>query len=72
MHQRNPRCWMDIAIDNQKIGRLEIDLHWEETPITCENFKCLCTGEKGKEPISDKKLKYEGAPFHRIINKFMA
>ena len=38
--------------------------------ITAENFKCLCTGEKGVG-VSGKKLHYRGNKFHRIIPGFM-
>lgn len=40
-------------------------------PKTCENFKCLCTGEKGKG-LSGRPLHFKGSKFHRIIKDFMA
>ena len=56
-------CFFDIAINNQNIGRIEFELYSDITPKTCENFRALCTGEKG--------YGYKGCPFHRIIPDFM-
>ena len=58
-----PHCFFDIAINNQNIGRIEFELYSDITPKTCENFRALCTGEKG--------FGYKGCPFHRIIPEFM-
>ena len=43
----------------------------ENTPVTSENFRCLCTGEKGVGK-SGKPLHFKGSAFHRIIPGFMA
>merc|ERR1719229_285611 len=45
-------------------------MRWKTEPKTAENFRCLCTGEKGKGR-SGKKLHFMGSVFHRIIPGFM-
>jgi peptidylprolyl isomerase len=62
--------YFDIEIDNQPIGRITFALY-EETPKTSENFRALCTGEKGMGN-QGKKLTYKGSKFHRVIPGFMA
>ena len=54
--------FFDISVNGQAAGRIIMDL-FNETPKTSENFRALCTGEKG--------FGYKGCGFHRIIPQFM-
>jgi peptidylprolyl isomerase len=67
----NPRVFFDITIDNRSVGRIVFELFADKVPITAENFRALCTGEKGKG-ASGKPLHFKGSKFHRIIDGFMA
>ena len=62
--------YFDVTIGSAPLGRIEIDLY-AETPATSENFRALCTGEKGVGG-SGKPLHFKGSVFHRIIPGFMA
>ncbi|KAJ4956693.1 hypothetical protein NE237_013476 [Protea cynaroides] len=66
----NPKVFFDILIGKMKAGRIVMELFADVTPKTAENFRCLCTGEKGIG-ISGKPLHYKGSTFHRIIPNFM-
>ena len=64
------KVFFDITAGGNPVGRVEIDLY-ADTPKTSENFRALCTGEKGIGK-SGKPLYYKGAKFHRVIPGFMA
>lgn len=66
----NPKVFFDILIGRAKAGRVVMELFADVTPKTAENFRCLCTGEKGLGR-SGKPLHYKGSTFHRIIPRFM-
>ena len=63
------KVFMDVCV-GQKCGRITMNLH-ASTPKTSENFRALCTGEKGVGQAG-KPLHYKGSQFHRIIPGFMA
>lgn len=49
------KCFMDISVAGVLLGRVVYGLHGKAVPKTCENFRLLCTGEKGSIKISPKK-----------------
>lgn len=68
LNQRNhEHVFMDIAIGEEPAGRLVFELFTDVVPKTCENFRALCTGEKGKSPHTDYNLHYLNSLFHRIV-----
>ncbi|XP_061368364.1 probable magnesium transporter NIPA6 isoform X1 [Gastrolobium bilobum] len=66
----NPRVFFDMTIGGQPAGRIVMELYADTTPVTAENFRALCTGEKGVGR-SGKPLHFKGSAFHRVIPDFM-
>lgn len=66
-----PRCFLDISIGGELEGRIVIELYDHVVPKTAENFRALCTGEKGIGPNTGVPLHYKGNRFHRVIKGFM-
>ncbi|XP_062228452.1 peptidyl-prolyl cis-trans isomerase CYP40-like isoform X3 [Phragmites australis] len=68
---KNPRCFMDVSIGGEMEGRIVAELYASVVPRTAENFRALCTGEKGVGAASGKPLHFKGSCFHRVIKGFM-
>ncbi|KAF6154837.1 hypothetical protein GIB67_033866 [Kingdonia uniflora] len=66
----NPKVFFDMTVGGTPSGRIIMELYADITPRTAENFRALCTGEKGIGK-SGKPLHYKGSTFHRVIPNFM-
>mmetsp|Transcript_32083 Transcript_32083/g.75298 ORF Transcript_32083/g.75298 Transcript_32083/m.75298 type:complete len:441 (-) Transcript_32083:95-1417(-) len=65
--EKRPKVFLDIELNKKKLGRITIELFGDVVPKTVENFRCLCTGERGVSAHSGEQLCYRGSKFHRII-----
>ncbi|MFM1841533.1 MAG: peptidyl-prolyl cis-trans isomerase [Cyanobacteriota bacterium] len=65
------KVFFDISIGGDPAGRIVMALFDDVTPKTAENFRALCTGEKGMGKAG-KPLHFKGSAFHRVITDFMA
>ncbi|RZC87114.1 hypothetical protein C5167_042045 [Papaver somniferum] len=66
----NPKVYFDMTVGGKPGGRIVMELFADVVPRTAENFRALCTGEKGKGKCG-KPLHYKGSGFHRVIPEFM-
>ena len=61
---------MDVEVDGQYYGRMTFELY-PDTPLTSENFKALCTGERGVSQATGNTLHYKGSKFHKVFNDYI-
>lgn len=66
----NPQVFLELAFDGESAGKIVIELFADIVPLTAENFRCLCTGEKGRGR-SGKRLSFLSSIFHRVIPGFV-
>ncbi|KAG2071796.1 hypothetical protein BDR04DRAFT_1015342 [Suillus decipiens] len=66
-----PRVFFDFAIGTEPAGRVIFELYNDTAPKTAENFRALCTGEKGLSAVSERPLYYKNSIIHRSIRDFM-
>ncbi|EOD18000.1 peptidyl-prolyl cis-trans isomerase [Emiliania huxleyi CCMP1516] len=54
------RCFLDVSIGGRPAGKIVIELWGEVAPRAVENFRALCTGEKG--------YGYAGSSFYTVLS----
>uniref|UniRef100_A0A804Q541 peptidylprolyl isomerase n=1 Tax=Zea mays TaxID=4577 RepID=A0A804Q541_MAIZE len=69
---KNPHVFMDISIGGGSAERITFELFANVVPKTAENFRALCTGERGLGASTQKPLYYKGTYIHRIVKGFVA
>mmetsp|Transcript_25342 Transcript_25342/g.101025 ORF Transcript_25342/g.101025 Transcript_25342/m.101025 type:complete len:257 (+) Transcript_25342:51-821(+) len=65
MAAANPVVWFELEVGGRSAGRVDMELFADVVPRTAENFRCLCTGERGP------RFSFAGTAFHRVIRDFM-
>ncbi|GAB5365217.1 hypothetical protein AAMO2058_001038400 [Amorphochlora amoebiformis] len=69
-HRVTDLVHLDFSINDRPAGRVLIGLYGDVAPITCENFRALCTGEKGESRLGTD-LTYKESYIHRIVPGFL-
>ncbi|KAL6647946.1 hypothetical protein ACP70R_015383 [Stipagrostis hirtigluma subsp. patula] len=69
---KNPHVFFDISIGGRSAERITFELFANIAPKTAENFRALCTGEKGLGASTQKPLYFKGTNMHRIVEGFVA
>lgn len=72
----SPVVFFDVSVEQEPLGRVFIELFADAAPKAAENFRSLCTGERGsarwvRRGGTKCPLFYKGVPFHRIIPGFV-
>ena len=57
-YRSNPKVYFDMTIGGKAAGRVVMELRADVVPKTAENFRCLCTGEKGFGFAGSRYAKY--------------
>ncbi|KAM9021438.1 E3 SUMO-protein ligase RanBP2-like isoform 2-T2 [Ara ararauna] len=59
----NPVVYFEVSADDEPLGHITMELFSNIVPRTAENFRALCTGEKG--------FGFKNSSFHRIVTDFV-
>uniref|UniRef100_A0A0A9DQ08 Peptidyl-prolyl cis-trans isomerase n=1 Tax=Arundo donax TaxID=35708 RepID=A0A0A9DQ08_ARUDO len=69
---KNPHVFLDISISGSSAERITFELFANVVPKTAENFRALCTGERGLGASTNKLLHFRGTNIHHIVEGFVA
>ncbi|XP_010511785.1 PREDICTED: peptidyl-prolyl cis-trans isomerase CYP19-1-like [Camelina sativa] len=67
----NPKVFFEFTVGGRPAGRIVMELYADTTPVTAENFRVLCTGERGIGKTYGKPLHYKGTTIDGIRPRFM-